>query len=137
MVLSSVAPSRKIPLSRSHAGHLLLDLTQDWLDGGQDLGSKEGQTADTAAYKEHLMGSGDHECLGEVCVVEHAVPGNHDDLETVLMASDEHDLVQPVDQGMRDTILRNLASSHGAQEPGGPKGVKIRPGRFLALRDVL
>jgi len=37
MVLANVAPDFKIPLGKSHAGHLLVDLTSDWLRAGQHL----------------------------------------------------------------------------------------------------
>jgi hypothetical protein len=37
MVLANVAPDFKIPLGKSHAGHLLVDLTSDWLRVGQHL----------------------------------------------------------------------------------------------------
>ena len=37
MVLSRVAPSVKIPLGKSRAGHLLVDLTCDWLKTSQPL----------------------------------------------------------------------------------------------------
>lgn len=37
MVLSAISPDLKIPLKRSVSGHLLVDLTKDWLDGSQPL----------------------------------------------------------------------------------------------------
>ena len=37
MVLANVAPDFKTPLGKSHAGHLLVDLTSDWLSVGQPL----------------------------------------------------------------------------------------------------
>jgi hypothetical protein len=37
MVLSNVSPEVKIPLARSKAGHLLVNLTQDWLNLSRPL----------------------------------------------------------------------------------------------------
>eukprot|EP00913_Durusdinium_trenchii_P000777 g725.t1 len=37
MVLANVAPNQKVPLQRSRAGHLLIDLTKDWLDVSEAL----------------------------------------------------------------------------------------------------
>ena len=108
MVLSAVAPDRKVPLARSYARHLLLDLTQDWLNGSQDLG----HTSPTAsAYMVRELGMvhpGEH---GEVWVVE-GEEVETTSMDEVLMSSPG----QNVDQGMRDSILQRLASSHGAQE---------------------
>ena len=49
MVLSNVAPDLKIPLGKSKAGHLLVDLRTDWLTMGQPL--EQHAPRPRAAYK--------------------------------------------------------------------------------------
>ena len=49
MVLSNVAPDLKIPLGKSKAGHLLVDLRTDWLTMGQPL--EQHAPRSRAAYK--------------------------------------------------------------------------------------
>ena len=48
LVLSSISPEVKIPLAKSRAGHLLVNLTMDWLNVSQPLNA-----ATRAAYTAH------------------------------------------------------------------------------------
>ena len=50
MVLTSVSEDAKIPLRQSSSGHLLVDLTQNWLNGGQPLMFHEMAPSDSQVY---------------------------------------------------------------------------------------
>ena len=62
MVLSAISPDLKIPLKRSVSGHLLVDLTKDWLNGSQPLLS-----ADDSSFARVYMVHAASEAFGSGC----------------------------------------------------------------------
>ena len=132
MVLANVAPDFKIPLGKSHAGHLLVDLTSDCLSVGQPLktqlaGVYKAQAAEvgqSVELNEKVVTAGMTtstalmaEAVDDPAVDQHEASGEEGETEenpTVFML-DPHDhsrqpLVQ-VDQTMRDGIIQSLITA--------------------------
>ena len=141
MVLAHISPKMKIPLARSKAGHLLLDLTRDWLNVSRPLQS----SATGGAYKGrsqsavvsgtfeapmfHAAPAEPSESVHEVERVwmmeedgdDHAEEDSswHDDV-FVLAHDHSHQPLQSSTQVMRDEILQQLAQSSQAPDPRSP-----------------
>ena len=145
LVLSNIDPTVKIPLGKSRAGHLLIDLTRDWLDTSLPL-SDEVQTAYMVQPLQpsvtdvcERFDRSEVEVQSTSCTVadtwvvtrveeqEPELDSNEPDPAFVVQAHhDTAHAVAEVDQVMRDRILRQLANpraqpanvllSHGAQE---------------------
>ena len=142
LVLSHISPDVKIPLAKSKAGHLLVNLTMDWLNVSQPLKTESA----TRAYMDQCELSlrcgqgalGQCRVRGESCLSSTIADASHmstqctvgkvwmmesseDDLSqkvchepVVLMVDDHvHRPLPVVTQAMRDQILHELVTSSG------------------------
>ena len=145
MVLSHVSPEVKIPLAKSKAGHLLVNLTMDWLNVSQPLQSSanDGAYMASAATVDVEQASGGlsrsldldfHEtsvmpsvscCLdgvGDVWMIEDDEEEMQDDdmpADDVFLM-DQHHAHQPLPsatQEMRDRILQQLVAPNTNSDP--------------------
>jgi len=145
MVLSHVSPEVKIPLAKSKAGHLLVNLTMDWLNVSQPLQSSanDGAYMASAATVDVEQASGGlsrsldldfHEtsvmpsvscCLdgvGDVWMIEDDEEEMQDDdmpADDVFLM-DQHHAHQPLPsatQEMRDRILQQLVTPNTNSDP--------------------
>eukprot|EP00435_Cladocopium_sp_Y103_P065930 s567_g28.t1 len=132
MVLANVAPDFKIPLGKSHAGHLLVDLTSDWLSVGQPLkaqpvgvykvqAAEVGRRVDLSEKVETTCMSTSSawmaEAVDDQADEQHEASGEEGEIgeHTTVFMLDPHDhsrqpLVQ-ADQTMRDGIIQALIST--------------------------
>lgn len=65
MVLTSVDENTKIPLKKSSSGHLLVDLTQNWLNDGQPLMFHETSPSASSVYMVQAADSSAHSQVSE------------------------------------------------------------------------
>ena len=144
LVLSNVSPSVKIPLGKSQAGHLVVNLTTDWLSVGQPFNSVTGVAEDYLVKDMPEL-----EINLEQDNPEHDGPFNPERNLTAYMVerdssrTDEGECVFTLEgsvdrsslardsQHMRDRILQHLISDHhGSQEDqdqgGGAHGGALR-----------
>ena len=140
MVLANVAPTLKIPLAKSKAGHLLVNLTEDWLELSQPLKRRKQDAAasnrvavveevpgDEVLWNDEPTAEAVVASVADVWMVEdegEGDPGQEVSQQSVFLMSPDH-TAQPLpssSQAMRDDILQQLISdssdsteAHGAQ----------------------